>query len=366
MWIQAGRRRSVFSWEFRDPWFLLLAPLALLAFWFAIRSRSALTFSSLALIKQTSTSLRMWIAKLPALLFALATLAMIVGLARPRTPERETRVSRDGIAIMMIVDLSSSMNARDLVEEDRSINRLDVVKQVFLDFVLGNERPAAGLLAAATGRGRNSSSGRPDDLIGLVTFAGYADSVCPLTLDHGNLANIVKDLQIVTDRAEDGTAVGDGLGLAVERLRRSQAKSHVAILLTDGVNNAGVIPPLKAAELAAESQVKVYCIGAGTNGVAPMPYNDAFGRPMLVAQPVEIDEETLKQVAEKTGGKYFRAENIEAMRDVYGEIDQLEKTEVTELRYLRYTEHFAPIVASGLGLAVLAALLSASIFRRLP
>lgn len=356
----------MFNWEFRDPWFLLLVPVALLAFWLAGRSRSSLTFSSLSLVKETTTSLRMWFAKLPALLFALATLSMIVGLARPRTPERETRISRDGIAIMMIVDLSSSMNARDLVEEDRSINRLDVVKQVFLDFVLGNEREGRGLLAVATGRGRSTTSGRSDDLVGLVTFAGYADSVCPLTLDHGNLANIVKDLQLVSERAEDGTAVGDGLGLAVERLRRSSAKSHVAILLTDGVNNAGVIPPLKAAELAAESHVKVYCIGAGTNGVAPMPYNDAFGRSMLVAQPVEIDEETLKQIAEKTGGKYFRAENMEAMREVYQEIDQLEKTEVTELRYLRYTEHFAPFVACGMCMAALAALLNATFFRRLP
>lgn len=268
---------------------------------------------------------------------------------------------------MMIVDLSSSMNAHNLVEEDRSINRLDVVKQVFLDFVLGNEREGRGLLAVATGRGRSTTSGRSDDLVGLVTFAGYADSVCPLTLDHGNLANIVKDLQLVSEHSiEDGTAVGDGLGLAIRALRRSSAKSHVAILLTDGVNNAGVIPPLKAAELAAESHVKVYCIGAGTNGVAPMPYNDAFGRSMLVAQPVEIDEETLKQIAEKTGGKYFRAENMEAMREVYQEIDQLEKTEVTELRYLRYTEHFAPFVACGMCMAALAALLNATFFRRLP
>ncbi len=357
---------NLFNWEFRDPWFLLLLPLAVLAFWLAGRSRSSLTYSSLSLLQPISPSLRMWFTKIPAMLFAVAILAMILGLARPRTPERETRVSRDGIAIMMIVDLSSSMNARDLVEEDRSVDRLDVVKQVFLDFALGSDAARSGLLSMATGLGQSTSPGRPDDLIGLVTFAGYADSVCPLTLDHGNLANIVRDLQIVSDRSEDGTAVGDGLGLAIERLRRSQAKSHVAILLTDGVNNAGVIPPLKAAELATESQVKVYCIGAGTNGVAPMPYNDPFGRPMLIAQPVEIDEETLKQIAEKTGGKYFRAENIDAMRDVYSEIDRLEKTEVNELRYLRYTEHFALFIASGFGLAAIASLLSASVFRRLP
>lgn len=346
------------DWEFRDPWFLLLLPLAALVYWLANRSRSSLTFSSLSLVTHTPRSFRLWLAKLPAVLFAVATLVLIIGLARPRTPERETRVSRDGIAIMMVVDLSSSMNARDLVVEDRSINRLDVVKQVFLKFVLGS--------GETTVFGGQASRGRPDDLIGLVTFAGYADSVCPLTLDHGNLANIVRDLEIVSVQSEDGTAVGDGLGLAVERLRRSKAKSHVAILLTDGVNNAGIIPPLRAAELAAETNVKVYCIGAGTTGLAPMPAIDLFGRQTLLPQPVEIDEDTLKQIAEKTGGKYFRAENSEALAEVYQEIDRLEKTEVTELRYLRYTEHFANFVAAGLGLLALAATLGASLFRRLP
>ena len=132
---------------------------------------------------------------------------------------------------MMIVDLSSSMDARDMVQEDRSVNRLDVVKKVFADFVLGTDRKAG--------------EGRADDLVGMVTFARYADSVCPLTLDHGNLVNMIRDCEIVSSRAEDGTAVGDGLSLAVERLRRSKAKSRVAILLTDGVSNAGEIPHIR-------------------------------------------------------------------------------------------------------------------------
>ena len=356
----------MFEWEFRDPWFLWLLPLAWLAFWLANRPRASVIFSSLLLFKDTPSSPRMWLLKLPPLLFALATVTIIVGLARPRTPSRESRVARDGIAIMMIVDQSSSMNARDLVEDDRSINRLDVVKRVFLDFVLGEDRREEGLLSAAAGLNGRATAGRADDMIGLVTFAGYADSVCPLTLDHANLANIVSELQIVTDRNEDGTAVGDGLGLAIERLRRNSAKSKVAILLTDGVNNAGIIPPLKAAELAAESQVKVYCIGAGTNGVAPMPYQDAFGRPMLVAQPVEIDEETLKQIADQTGGQYFRAENVEALREVYREIDQLEKTQVSEVRYLRYTEHFPWLVAASLLLCAAASILENTLLRKLP
>lgn len=342
----------MFEWEFRDPWFLLLVPLAAIVYRLAARRESLLVYSSLALVRRTPKSIRLRLASLPSILLALGFLTMTVALARPRTPERETRVSRDGIAIMMIVDLSSSMNARDLVEDDRSVNRLDVVKEVFLDFVFGSIR--------------SKTSGRPDDLIGLVTFAGYADSVCPLTLDHGNLANIVRDLEIVSIRSEDGTAVGDGLGLAVERLRRSQAKSRVAILLTDGVNNAGVIAPAKAAELAAEFDIKVYCIGAGTNGMAPMPAASFFGGTTLVPQPVEIDEKTLKQIADATGGQYFRAENRERMMEVYQEIDQLEKTEVSEIRFLRYSEHFEAWLISSLVLLSSSAVLRSSIFRRLP
>ena len=342
----------MFDWELRDPWFLLLAALAPLVYSLATRSSSLLGYSSLTLLAHTKRSWRQRLSRLPAVLLALALVMLVTSLARPRTPQRETRVTRDGIAIMMVVDLSSSMDARDMVEEDRSINRLDVTKDVFRDFVLGTDRTA--------GRGRG------DDLIGIVTFAGYADSLCPLTLDHGNLVNIVKDLEIVSQPQEDGTAMGDGLGLAVERLRRSKAKSRIAILLTDGVTNAGVIDPLKAADLANQCDIKVYCIGAGTRGVAPTPAIDFFGRTTLVPRPVDIDETTLKQIAEKTGGRYFRAVDKEALANIYREIDTLERTEVTEVKYLQYTEHFPYFVGAGLGLLALAMLLSGSLFRRLP
>lgn len=340
------------EWEFGNPWFLWLLPLAPLAYWLARRPVSLLRYSSLTLVSDARPSWRQRLARAPAVLLALAIATLVVSLARPRTPQRETRMTREGIAIMMVVDLSSSMDARDLVEEDRSLNRLDVVKSVFVDFVLGTDRTA--------GRGR------PDDLIGLVTFARYADSLCPLTLDHGNLVNMVRDLTIVTEQQEDGTAIGDGLGLAVERLRRSKARSRVAILLTDGVNNTGAIEPLKAAELAREQDIKVYCIGAGTRGIAPMPAVDFFGRRTLVARPVEIDEEVLQQIAEKTAGKYFRAVDQQTLAAIYREIDALERTEVTEVRYLQYREHFPYFVGSGLGLLACAALLGGSVFRRLP
>ncbi len=342
----------MFDWELGDRWFLSLLALAPLVLWLGTRPTSLLRFSSASLLSGTSRSLRQRLSYLPAVLTTLAFVALVISLARPRTPQRETKVTRDGIAIMTVVDLSSSMDARDMVEEDRSLNRLSVVKDVFVDFVEGADRTA--------GRGR------PDDLIGMVTFARYADSICPLTLDHGNLINIVKDLEIVSQREEDGTALGDGLGLAVERLRRSKAKSRVAILLTDGVTNAGVIDPSKAAELAAENDIKVYCIGVGTQGMAPVPYTDVFGRTQLVAQPVEIDEESLKAIAEKTAGKYFRAVDKDALAEIYREIDELERTEVAEVKYLQYTEHFPYFVALGLCLFGTALVLNGSLFRRLP
>lgn len=340
----------MFNWEFRDPWFFALLLLAPVVFWLATRSRSLLSYSALSLFRETGKSWRSRLSVLPALLLSLAAIALVIALARPRTPQSETKVSREGIAIMMVVDLSSSMNARDLVQDDTSVNRLAVVKDVFLKFVQG-------------GKGM---TGRADDLIGLVTFAGYADSVCPLTLDHGNLASILKDLQIVDQQAEDGTAIGDGLGLAVERLRRSKAKSKIAILLTDGVRTAGVIDPLEAAELAATQEVKVYCIGAGTNGVAPVPGFNLFGQRTLVGQRVEIDEESLRQIAEKTGGEYYRAVNKDALAKIYTTIDELERVEVSEVRYLQYTEHFEYFVLVGMGLMGVALLLNGSVFRKLP
>ena len=339
------------SWEFRDPWFLLMGLLAPVVYFLAARRRSALRYSSLQIANQGPKSLRSRLAKLPAILSAVSMLCLAVALAGPRTPDAETRINREGIAVMMVIDRSGSMNARDLVKDDYGVDRLTVVKDVFKSFVLGD----------------GNQPQRPDDMIGLVAFAGYADSLCPLTLDHGNLGLIVEDLNIVQYQNEDGTAIGDALGLAVERLRRNKAKSKVAILLTDGMNTAGVIAPKKAAELAAEQNIKVYTIGAGTDGLAPIPSVNPFtGRRELRRAYVEIDEETLKLIAEKTGGAYFRATDQDALADIYSQIDKLERTEVTETRYLQYTEHYASFVLTALGMMGVAAVTSRSIFRTLP
>jgi Ca-activated chloride channel family protein len=341
------------TWELRDPALILFALLAPLVYWWAARAPAVLGFSSLRLVAGAPISWRARFSKLPALLMAVATILLAVALARPRSPDAETRVFREGIAIVMAIDRSGSMNARDLVPTDISIDRLTVVKRVFQQFVLGD--------------GSQSGTGRADDMIGLVAFARYADSVCPLTMDHGNLVSVVNDLDLVTERAEDGTAIGDGLALAVERLRRNKAKSKVVILLTDGVNNAGMVDPTNAAGLAVDHDIKVYCIGAGTDGFAPVPVANPFtGRSSVRRMPVEIDETLLRKIAEQTGGQYFRATEMSNLAEIYGEIDRLERTEITEVRYLQYHEHFAPLLAGACGLIGIAVVAGGTVLRRLP
>ena len=313
----------MFEWEFGNPWFSAAVGARATGVLAGQAFVSLLSYSSLTLLADTRRSWRQRLSRLPAILLALAIAALVVvaGSAAyaPAGNACHSRGYRhhDG-GRSVVVDGCARHGGRGPLRQSLGCQS----KTCFVDFVLGTDRTA--------GRGR------PDDLIGIVTFAHYADSLCPLTLDHGNLVNIVKDLEIVTEQDEDGTAVGDGLGLAVERLRRSKARSRVAILLTDGVTNTGVIEPLKAAELARQRDIKVYCIGAGTRGVAPMPAVDFFGRATLVARPVQIDEEALQQIAEKTGGKYFRAVDQQTLADIYREIDALERTEVTEVKYLQY------------------------------
>ena len=202
--------------------------------------------------------------------------------------------------------------------------------------------------------------------MGLVTFARFADGVCPLTLDHGNLIAILDQIEIASTREEDGTAIGEGLALAVERLRGQEVASKVAILLTDGVNNAGVIDPLHAADLAAEYDIRVYVIGAGSTGIAPIPVQTRTGATVLRAARVEIDEHTLRAIAERSGGRYFHATDAAGLAQVVAEIDRLERSEVMEVRYLQYRHHYAGFVGAGLLLIAGSGLLSRTWLRRLP
>ena len=252
---------------------------------------------------------------------------------------------------MMVVDISGSMQALDLSTDDRERTRLQAVQDVFEDFVLGG----GGL------------EGRPNDAIGLVSFAGFADTASPLTLDHENVVAIARNLEIVSIQSEDGTAIGDGLGLAVERLRESQAQSRIAVLLTDGVHNAGVEAPAAAAELARTQGVRVYTIGAGTTGLAPVRVRDPLtGRTALRAMPVEVDEATLEDIADSTGGRYFRATDAEGLERVYEEIDRLERTRITEERSRQYVEFFSIPLAAGLLLAAAGWFARGAVFVRAP
>lgn len=336
--------------EFRQPLMLLCALLALPVYHWARSGGGRLIFSSLRLLPQSVKTWRMRLAFLPPLLLALATCALAVALAGPRIADRQTRVKKQGIAIMMVIDVSGSMQALDLSEKERERTRLDAVKEVLVDFV----------------KGGHGLPGRPDDLIGIVSFAGYADTRCPLTLDHDNLLSAAGQLQIATQQDEDGTAIGDGLGLALERLRESSAKSKVAILLTDGVNNRGDTAPQQAAELAVTIGVKVYTVGAGTNGMAPVRVTDPFGRSFLQRMPVEIDEKMLKDIADKSGGRYYRATDAEALERVYRQIDSLERSEFVEQRFRQYREYYQHALALALIFMAISWLLSGTVLRRLP
>lgn len=336
--------------ELAHPWYLLAALAVVPLVWWSRRAAGRVTFSSLAALPTTATW-RTRLAWLPDALFALAGLGLAVALAGPRAGLESSRIRKDGIAIAMVVDTSSSMLALDLSTADKDQTRLDAVKKVFEQFV----------------RGSKELRGRPDDLIGLVSFARYADTRSPLTLDHDNLAVAARSLEIVSEQSEDGTAVGDGLALAVERLREAPVASRVAIVLTDGVSNAGEIAPTAAAELARAAGVKVYTVGAGTNGTARIKLTDPrTGQTFEDEVPVEIDEDTLRTIATRTGGQYFRATDFGALKQVYREIDKLERVRLDEDRYADYRQYYPWLVGMAMLAIALAAALRASLLRRLP
>lgn len=288
-------------------WLLLLIPLfVVLKIYQNKKHTGALRFSSLHYFSGQSN---FW-SYVPAVFFALRTAAfcfIVLAMARPQMEDNNIirKQSSEGIDIIMAVDISGSMLA-----EDFKPNRLVVAKEVAIDFI----------------------KGRPNDRIGLVVYEGQAFTQCPLTTDHNVLIRLFNEVE--TGMIQDGTAIGMGLATAVNRLIESDGKSKVVILLTDGVNNQGNIDPLTAAEIAAEFGVRVYTIGVGKNGMAPYPAIDPFGRKVTTMMEVKIDEKTMNSIAETTGGKYFRAQNKEKLKEIYQEIDQLEKTlvKVTEFK----------------------------------
>jgi Ca-activated chloride channel family protein len=261
----------------------------------------------------------------------------ILALARPQQGLQAAKVYSEGIAIVMVVDISGSMSALDLQFHGEPRNRLDVVKHTFRNFVSGAD----------------SLNGRDGDLIGMVTFARYADSVSPLTLDHDTLLSLLDEISIVSLQEEDGTAIGEAIAMGVDRLRDATAKSRIMILLTDGANNAGETEPQQAAQIAKALGIKIYTIGTGTRGIAPVPVRTQDGRRVMRQMRVFIDEATLKEIASLTDGQYFRATDSETLAEIYRHIDQLEKSANVAEQYQQYAERFAWFLLPALVLLLL-------------
>ena len=318
-------------------WLLLLLPLALL--WYILKNKkqtAELNISSLKGFKITSS----WLPKLKHLLFGLRLLALgliIMALARPQTVDVSTKTKTTrGIDIVMAIDVSASMLAKDLKP-----NRLEALKNVAAEFI----------------------NGRPNDRIGLVEYAGESYTKTPITSDKGIVLRSLSSIRYNTI-IEGGTAIGMGLATSVNRLKDSKAKSKVIILLTDGVNNSGFIDPRMASDLAVEYGIKTYTIGLGTNGMALSPIAiKPNGQFQYGRVQVEIDEELLKEIAQATGGKYFRATNNKKLKEIYKEINKLEKTDVEEFKFYNYEEKFRPLVLLAIGLLLMELLLRFTIFR---
>ncbi len=322
---------------FARPWFLLLL-LALAAWWWIRRRRStpAARYSDVTL--PASAVRRAWWVMLPPALRGLAIATLILAAAGPRIGGDTVEVKQEGIAIVITIDISSSMLAEDFAPS----NRLEVAKRQAVGFIRG----------------------RTADRIGLVAFAGEALTQVPVTLDYPVIEQAVMDLKIGS--LEDGTAIGSGLATAVNRLRRAPDKSKVILLLTDGENNKGLIDPRTAAATAAAFGIKVYTIGVGTIGEAPIPTGRGLGGFRYELLPVRIDEPLLQEIAQKTGGRYFRAKDSEALSRIFRQIDVLEKTPIQVTRYTRYDEATRPLILLGLGALALELLLAGTLVVRVP
>lgn len=329
--------------RFANPEYLalfILIPLVLFYYW-KRRPRMAgrMKFSTVRHLKKVPISLRQRLQKYLFLLRLIVLSLLIIGLARPQSGSKQEEIITEGIDIVLALDVSSSMLAEDFKPE----NRLGASKEVAKEFI----------------------SGRTNDPIGLVIFGGEAFSQCPLTLDYGVLMQILDQTDIAP--AEwDGTAIGNGLATAVARLKDSKAESKVAILLTDGENNAGEVDPITAAQVAQTYDIRVYTIGVGSRGTAPIPRVDPLFGKRYVQVPVSIDEDLLQRIAATTEGKYFRATNTEKLREIYAEIDQLEKTKIEVKEFTKYTELFINYAGIALLVLLLEVILANTYLRKLP
>jgi Ca-activated chloride channel family protein len=335
--------------------FLLLLPWAAAA-WRLYRTgrRAGVLFAPASRLPARTAGWRVGVARVLPALFLLASLLLIIAAARPRSTLARERRSVNAIAIGMVVDVSGSMEALDLTPAGKPYQtRLDVVKDMFSKFV----------------------EARPDDLIGLVTFGGYASTRAPLTADHRALIHVLKGVEIPraqadaqgrpVDQEETLTAVGDGLATGVARLTDAEPKTRIAILLSDGESNTGIISPDQAAEAAAKVGIRVYVIGVGSNSRAPVRARDMFGRETIAYADVSFDETQLKAIASKTSGRYFSVRDNDGLKSALEEINTLETTKIDRQVYERYDEYFVGFLLWGAALAALAITLNMNLTRRL-
>jgi Ca-activated chloride channel family protein len=330
---------------FAHPYFLLLLLLLPLFAWLKGRRGSppAFLYSSVKLVEGLTSIRRSRAGAFLAALRWLTLALLIIALAQPRLSKSTTQVKASGVDIVVALDMSGSMISEDFVVRGERVNRFNMARSVLRGFI----------------------DQRPNDRIGLVLFASQAFIATPLTLDHDFLQENLDRLEIGAIE-QNSTAIGDGLGTAVNRLRDVKSKSKIVILMTDGQNNSGKLDPLVAAEAAASLKVKVYTVGIGERGSAPMPVFMGGRKVGYQNVPVDVDEETLQKIADKTAGKYYRADNAEKFRQIYAEIDKLEKTEAVINKYTEFKELFSWLVAAGFTLLLVELALGQTVLRRLP
>ncbi|MCX7611351.1 MAG: VWA domain-containing protein [Ignavibacterium sp.] len=325
---------------FLYPWvlfFLILIPILTFLYFYKLRKKEAsIKISDSKIFNEAGKSLKTKLIHLPFILKMFSLILLIIALARPQSFSSGTNVNTEGIDIAIVLDISGSMLA-----EDFKPNRLEAAKRITDKFI----------------------EGRVSDRIGLVIFSRVAFTQCPLTIDYAVLRNLLKDIR--SGMLDDGTAIGNAIANGVNRLKNSDAKSKVIILITDGVNNAGEIDPLSASEIAKAYGIKIYSIGVGTIGEAPYPIQTPFGiRYQMV--PVEIDEVLMRKISEITGGQYFRATNNRALEEIYNKIDAMEKSKVEITSYRTAAELYSYLMIPASILFLIDLIFSRTIFRKLP
>ena len=331
---------------FKDPWVLIFALFIPLVIFMARRKvrrlDSAFLFSSEELIKDLKPTWKIRLGKILILFRAIAVILLLLALARPQAILEGTKTISEGVDIVLDIDTSSSMLAEDFRIGVSRINRFEMVKDAVKEFI----------------------KKRKDDRIAMIAFAARAYTVCPLTTDYAWLNDNLDRVKV--GMMEDATAIGSAIASSVNRLATSKTKSKIIILLTDGVNNAGTVSPLVAAEAAAAFKIKIYTVGVGTKGLSPYPFKDVYGRTVYQNIPIEMDEEVLKKIASITGGKYYLASDTETLHRIYDDINKLEKSNIEHFGYREYTELFPYFLIPALVILALEILLANTVFMKVP